>query len=140
MSVKKEPITVPWKTQPQQTASTHMVDSVAHVHNTWDIDCMTLLDAKVIPTFRSKVKTFLLRVYSQTPDIDECSEGISGCNQNCENIIGSYSCFCNEGFTLMKDSRTCVGEKMSILYISSSILWSANLQIFVVRRKVAIYT
>ena len=65
MSVKSQPITVPWKTLPQQTASTHTVDSFAHVYDTWDIDCVTLLDVKVIPTFTSKVKNFLLLcVYS----------------------------------------------------------------------------
>ena len=31
-------------------------------------------------------------------------------------MMGSFSCFCNEGFMLMDDDRTCVGEKAPILY------------------------
>jgi len=33
-------------------------------------------------------------------DIDECSLGISGCDQICINTPGSYHCECNSGYTL----------------------------------------
>lgn len=33
-------------------------------------------------------------------DVDECSLGISGCDQICINTPGSYHCDCNAGFTL----------------------------------------
>ena len=65
MSVKKRPITVPWKTLPQQTASTHTVDSFAHVYDTWDIDCVTQLDVKVANTNiykQSKKLSFVMRI------------------------------------------------------------------------------
>ena len=34
-------------------------------------------------------------------DIDECAEGIHDCHENstCANYAGSFSCYCNSGFT-----------------------------------------
>ena len=43
-------------------------------------------------------------------DIDECTEGSSGCNQNCTNSIGGYSCTCYPGYQLSGDNHTCNGE------------------------------
>ncbi|XP_065361429.1 fibrillin-2 isoform X2 [Calliphora vicina] len=40
-------------------------------------------------------------------DIDECSEGTSGCEM-CVNIEGSYECTCPAGFDLADDEKTCV--------------------------------
>ena len=57
MSVLKELIIAPRKTPPQQSASTHMVDSFAHVYNTWDTDCMTL-DVKVLLYYLVKLPFF----------------------------------------------------------------------------------
>ena len=45
--------------------------------------------------------TFLL-------DINECSEGISGCNQICSNTLGSYTCACQNGYQLDTDNHTCI--------------------------------
>ena len=42
-------------------------------------------------------------------DIDECAEGTSGCEMNCNNTIGSYFCSCNAGFIIDADGRTCDG-------------------------------
>ncbi len=41
-------------------------------------------------------------------DIDECAEVTDGCNQHCNNTIGSYFCDCNTGYEL-DDPLTCVG-------------------------------
>ena len=42
-------------------------------------------------------------------DINECSEGLSSCNQLCTNTIGSYDCECYHGFSLNSDNHTCQG-------------------------------
>ena len=44
------------------------------------------------------------------PDIDECSEGIYNCEQNCHNSIGSYACSCNSGYRLDGNGVTCSGK------------------------------
>ena len=41
-------------------------------------------------------------------DINECSEGISGCNQICSNTLGSYTCICQNGYQLDTDNHTCI--------------------------------
>ena len=41
-------------------------------------------------------------------DINECSEGISGCNQICSNTLGSYICICQNGYQLDTDNHTCI--------------------------------
>ncbi|XP_041355468.1 mucin-like protein [Gigantopelta aegis] len=40
-------------------------------------------------------------------DIDECMLGIHGCQQNCMNFDGGYSCDCDVGFKLKHDRKTC---------------------------------
>ena len=47
----------------------------------------------------------LLSCYDE--DIDECSEGTSGCSQLCTNTIGSYTCTCDNGYQLTNDNHTC---------------------------------
>ena len=49
---------------------------------------------------------YVLCIFS---DIDECSEDTDNCSQNCNNTIGSYQCFCNDGYTLDTDQHTCNG-------------------------------
>ena len=48
-------------------------------------------------------------------DIDECSEGISGCSQLCINTIGSYSCNCQSGYQFGIDNHTCLGKIINAL-------------------------
>ncbi|CAH1259009.1 PKDREJ [Branchiostoma lanceolatum] len=40
-------------------------------------------------------------------DFDECTTGNGGCSQNCTNTIGSFSCSCQNGYTLNGDSVSC---------------------------------
>ena len=43
-------------------------------------------------------------------DIDECTQGTSGCSQGCRNTDGSFICTCNEGYQTHHDDPTfCVG-------------------------------
>ena len=42
-------------------------------------------------------------------DINECVEGLDGCDQVCTNTAGSYFCTCMDGYELESDNRTCTG-------------------------------
>ena len=48
-------------------------------------------------------------------DIDECSEETDGCEQNCFNTVGSYTCGCNVGYVLVPDGRSCTGLLILLL-------------------------
>ena len=48
-------------------------------------------------------------------DINECSEDSDNCSQFCNNTIGSYQCYCEDGYTLDSDEHSCNG----IIYTSS---------------------
>ena len=59
---------------------------------------------------------YILRIYivcfianNTAADIDECGRGMDNCSQGCSNTIGSYECYCNDGFTLDRDLHTCNG-------------------------------
>ncbi|XP_035686822.1 mucin-like protein [Branchiostoma floridae] len=43
----------------------------------------------------------------ETPDVDECARGDSGCAQNCHNTHGSYFCTCDAGYVLAADDHAC---------------------------------
>ena len=43
-------------------------------------------------------------------DIDECADETSGCEQLCNNNNGSYSCACQDNYTLALDIRSCLGN------------------------------
>ena len=45
-------------------------------------------------------------------DINECSTNNGGCEQRCNNRVGSYSCGCNAGYSLDSDQRGCSGEQL----------------------------
>ena len=42
-------------------------------------------------------------------DINECSSQNGGCEQNCQNTIGSYSCSCLTGYLMDINSYNCTG-------------------------------
>ena len=43
-------------------------------------------------------------------DIDECVQGLAGCDHNCTNTNGSYYCTCMDGYALESDNHTCIGN------------------------------
>lgn len=45
---------------------------------------------------------------SLVTDIDECTEGTSGCQHHCINAVGHYNCSCVEGYSLQPDGVSCV--------------------------------
>ena len=55
----------------------------------------------------SIVMMFLLIFHS---DIDECVEGLDGCDHNCTNTDGNYFCTCLDGYELDADNQTCTGD------------------------------
>ena len=43
-------------------------------------------------------------------DVNECTEDSDNCAQNCKNTIGSYQCYCSDGYALDSDDlHTCNG-------------------------------
>ena len=49
-------------------------------------------------------------------DINECGKGNGGCSHMCNNTIGSYQCFCEDGYELEADQHLCNG-KVSIFVV-----------------------
>ena len=50
-------------------------------------------------------------------DINECIEGTSGCQHNCHNNIGSFTCSCNPGYVPPGTNwKSCVGKLMYRLF------------------------
>ena len=45
-------------------------------------------------------------------DVDECSEGTSGCSQDCTNTVGSFTCSCFDGYLLDEDGKACNGRRV----------------------------
>ena len=43
-------------------------------------------------------------------DINECLIDNGGCDHNCSNSVGSYSCSCNNGYLLNNNGYTCEGK------------------------------
>ena len=43
-------------------------------------------------------------------DDNECTLRTHDCDQLCSNTDGSYTCSCNNGFTLDEDGKTCHGQ------------------------------
>ena len=51
----------------------------------------------------------VLLIASITVDIDECTADTDGCAHNCSNNVGSFTCFCNDGYRLNEDGKACDG-------------------------------
>ena len=48
-------------------------------------------------------------------DVNECDDDNGGCDQLCNNTLGSFSCGCAEGYLLNGDSINCDGELITRL-------------------------
>jgi len=47
---------------------------------------------------------------SSYSDIDECATSNGGCEQICNNTIGSFYCSCDTGYQLDVNGLNCTGE------------------------------
>ena len=43
-------------------------------------------------------------------DIDECEQNLASCVQGCDNLVGSFSCYCHSGFYPALDGASCISE------------------------------
>lgn len=62
-------------------------------------------------------------------DVNECSEELSGCDQQCLNTDGSYICSCDTGYTLLPDSKTCQGRSDCLILVHVQFL--PNKKVFI---------
>ena len=44
-------------------------------------------------------------------DINECHTNNGGCEQICNNTVGSFECSCNQGYSLSSDGTNCIGKQ-----------------------------
>ena len=51
--------------------------------------------------------------YTFDVDIDECAQGTNACVQRCSNTPGSYTCFCDDNFTLAPNGRSCTADPVA---------------------------
>jgi len=62
----------------------------------------------------------IIKIFTVT-DIDECLQyGI--CDQQCKNLQGKYSCYCDEGYELGSDKRSCKATGLSNILVLLRIL------------------
>ena len=55
----------------------------------------------------------LLEAEEACHDIDECVQGVAICQgQSCRNTLGSYECYCSEGFVSGEDGNICVDRRV----------------------------
>ena len=45
-------------------------------------------------------------------DINECAKYDGGCQHNCTNTNGSYSCSCRAGYKLNEDQHNCTEDSL----------------------------
>ena len=79
--------------------------------------CVTLDMHSIIMDIHVEVSIFLLtfKLFNViSADVNECLEEIDTCDQDCENIIGSYLCGCSSGFILDFNGKSCNGKCMSV--------------------------
>ena len=50
-----------------------------------------------------------------TIDIDECSMQVDECEHNCNNTLGSYTCSCDDGYSLDRNGLQCNGKVSTVL-------------------------
>lgn len=55
------------------------------------------------------------------PDVDECLSDNGGCDHNCTDSDGSYTCSCNNGYQLNSDGHKCDGKQAFV--IATTMRW-----------------
>ena len=70
----------------------------------------TVLQQITTPVLVSYLKNSFTQCYTIVIDVNECDTNNGGCEQNCNNNVGSYSCTCDIGYQLGNDYHECPGE------------------------------
>ena len=71
---------------------------------------ITIIYINTVSNFMTIATSFIM--IAICADINECTEGISGCSDDCENSPGYFECSCPSGFTLShQDNKTCIGRR-----------------------------
>ena len=56
------------------------------------------------------LRTNLILIYFLFQDVDECAINNGGCEQVCNNTIGSFLCKCVTGYQLDENGFNCSGK------------------------------
>ena len=78
---------------------------------------------------------FMYAVYklvNTVVDVNECLD--SPCSHGCENSKGSYTCLCEDGYTLDTDDKTCIG--IYLIYTSSVSVLKVTLSCKIIAHKI----
>ena len=51
--------------------------------------------------------------------VNKCEVDNGGCTDYCQDSPFSYTCSCQEGFTLVEDKHTCIGNQSAVLVTDS---------------------
>ena len=52
----------------------------------------------------------MITIHTILTDIDECTDGVHNCDQNCTNIDGGFNCSCLlDGYILHANGTSCIG-------------------------------
>ena len=65
-------------------------------------------------------------------DINECETDNGGCDQNCNNTMGSFACSCDPGYDSDNDGVSCNGKDQ---IIDSNIVVESNMVFSIVRSR-----
>ena len=65
-------------------------------------------------------------LYCQLPDVDECKGSDHGCEQKCENSVGSFECVCLDGSNQPQDGscpkgKACYIQRIKVFLRLTSI-------------------
>ncbi|KAK3103537.1 hypothetical protein FSP39_019957 [Pinctada imbricata] len=75
-----------------------------------NLDIREICSLRYDPVLEETFKEDLNRNGTIIADIDECTEQLSGCEQDCKNTVGSFICSCKKGFQLDSNNKTCSDE------------------------------
>ena len=50
-------------------------------------------------------------------DVDECLTANGGCQQLCNNTVGSFFCFCQIGYSIQQNGFNCSGKIFPYIYL-----------------------
>ena len=79
----------------------------------------------------TQVSIFAPTFTIHSSDVDECSTVLGICSQECNNTIGSYICFCEEGYILEPDGYNCTGKHLDVYFQYGVMCYSVRTNVCV---------